>query len=200
MKNLIEASNAIYDQAAAAGQSPAERVRWTEIGQRTRYVEIFRLMGELDATISILDVGCGNGGFIPLLLSKGFQGTFTGVDINLRLLTEAKQAYPHCDWIEADILVDDPGKLDVVTMSGLFNVNVGQDDAWCFQMIRRMSQLARRRVVFNAITTHVNFIEPEMYYLDPGKTLDFIVENIGPILEISHHRPPYNYTVAIILD
>ena len=55
-------------------------------------------------------------------------------------------------------------EFDYVVNSGLFNVNVGQSLEWVYEFIKRMFVLAREILVFNAISTYVNFREEEMFY------------------------------------
>lgn len=50
--------------------------------------------------MNVLDIGCGNGRFYPLLKERGVE--YTGVDNSLGLLKEARHAFPNTVFVEAD--------------------------------------------------------------------------------------------------
>lgn len=51
---------------------------------------------------SVLDLGCGKGGFVPLLKLLGYDN-YTGIDLSSIALETANRNYPHCTFIHGDI-------------------------------------------------------------------------------------------------
>lgn len=49
-----------------------------------------KLLKQFDPNITVLDVGCGNGTLARALKSKGFSGSYLGVDMSAGLLEKAK--------------------------------------------------------------------------------------------------------------
>lgn len=195
-KPLLDSSNALYDEAFARGKNRHSRVCWDDASrQYHRFAEIYRSMDASDC--SVLDVGCGNGEFLRFLHFMGFTGSYTGVDINDSLLNEARESFPSHQFIKADILTDRLEEHDVVVMSGLFNLNFGQDISFAYDFVATMYSRCKHRTIFNALTSHVNFREESMFYLDPSALMSFIITNISPRVEIRHGFVPYNYTVSI---
>ena len=47
----------------------------------------------LDKNISVLDVGCGNGQLLPLLLNNSADFEYTGIDFSVPLLRKAKEVF-----------------------------------------------------------------------------------------------------------
>ncbi len=68
---------------------------------------------------------------------------------------------------------------------------------WGEQMLVALFNLCRKKLIFNAISTHVNFRQEEMFYLDPAQTLQFVLENLSSQCVLEHGALPYNYLVAI---
>jgi SAM-dependent methyltransferase len=195
-KGLLQQSNALYDKVALTEQTPQSRACWTDIyRQYHRFAEILKSINDTNG--SLLDLGCGNGELLRFLNFMGFTGRYTGVDINLHLLDEARRRYPDHTFLEADIFKDEVAPHDFVVMSGLFNLNFGQDWQFIKDFIERMYTLCNHCVIFNAISTHVNFKDESMFYINPADLADHILRNISSRMELRHGFVPYNFTITI---
>ena len=84
-----------------------------------------------------------------------------------------------------------------MVLSGAFNFNVGQDHDWLFAFVHRMAKAARRRVIFNAVSTYVNFREDSMFYVDPAALIGYVAGRISRRFELRHHFIPCNFTFCI---
>ena len=73
--------------------------------QRQRPVDDLLARVPLDAANRIYDLGCGDGRVTNLLVDRWPEATITGVDNSAAMLTEARDAAPEIDWIEADIAI-----------------------------------------------------------------------------------------------
>lgn len=79
--------------------------------------KIRKLAGRV-SNLSMLDVGCGTGGYsIPL--AKQFAIKLTGIDVSKEMLEKARAKYPNGNWILGDIESIDfeENSFDVVLMS-----------------------------------------------------------------------------------
>lgn len=75
-------------------------------------------MKENRETLSLLDVGCGTGGYsIPLAVKHGLQ--LTGIDVSEEMLTQAERKYPEARWLLEDFEEASlgAGSFDIVLMS-----------------------------------------------------------------------------------
>ena len=103
---LIRRSKEIYDEAARTGQDRFARVLagdWHR--QYYRFGEILHFMDALDArTTTVLDIGCGNGEFLNYLNFHGFVGSYHGIDVNVRLVEEAKKTFPFAAFTVTDLM------------------------------------------------------------------------------------------------
>lgn len=203
--DLIKRSNVLYDEAYAKGDDRITRVKGGELyRQYYRFSEIVNFLdGITSEPFSILDIGCGNGELLHYLNYRGFSGQYTGVDINESLLVEAKEQFPSSQFqnvslLNSNILSDETIMLhDYVVLSGVFNIDISQDDNFHKSIIKRMFSLSRRKVVFNAASSHVNYQHPAMYHIDPSKLIDWVAREVTKKFELRHHFLPYNYTVCL---
>jgi SAM-dependent methyltransferase len=101
------------------------------------------LLGDTSTTrtLSVLDVGCGNGRFGVFLRESGFNIAYHGIDNSAALLDKARAALPDASFELRDIVEKPPdtGEYDLV---GLFGVLHHVPDATDRQRLMRM--LAQR--------------------------------------------------------
>lgn len=201
-QKIIRKSKQIYNKVAGKYGISSKSVLWDD--SQTQY---FRFLGLTESLVhhgneSVLDVGCGNAELYKFLNFTGFRGDYTGYDINQKLLKQARQRFGNrIEVYNKDIMEDKvKKKFDLVLMSGLFNLDVGQDIEWVHEFLKKMFALCKRGISFNAISTHVNFKEKGMFYLSPEETLRFCIDHLSPRVLLTHHNLPYNYTVTVFKD
>lgn len=200
---IVRRAIALYDEAVDRHGVSSRSVLWDS--RQTQYLRFHELIRNLDiqnARKSVLDVGCGNAELYRFLNFLGFRGRYTGYDINRKLLRQAKKRFGgRIEVFRKDILAQAcRRRFDYVLMSGLFNANVGQDAAWVKRFLARMFSSCDEALSFNAISTHVNYRDGKMFYLDPEDTLRFCIERLSRRVTLAHHNLPYNYTITVFRD
>lgn len=73
-----------------------------------------------DKKISILDIGCGNGGLLSLFEAEKKDFSYTGVDISGQAIARLKERFPKYRFVEVDIEKDTfcaGEKFDVIVLS-----------------------------------------------------------------------------------
>lgn len=199
---VVKKNNALYDKAVAKHGVCSSSVLWDDQqSQYFRFNELLKFVNLEDSQTSILDVGCGNGELYKYLNFLGFRGKYCGTDVNLTLINQAKKRFKDAEFIHADIIDKKfKTKYDYVLTSGLFNTNAGQSIDWIQTFIKKMFILSRKATLFNAISSHVNYRDEDLYYLSPSEILGWIIKNISPRVTLAHHNLPYNYTVAVFKE
>lgn len=189
----------IFNEALQKYGISSSSVLWNDPqSQYFRFSELIKHIDLHDPNKSLLDIGCGNCELYKYLNFSGFRGTYTGYDINEKLLNQAKIRFRNINVKCVDILNDDTsGKYNYVLMSGLFNTNAGQSTEWTYSFIKKMFALCLDSTAFNAISTFVNYKQDEMYYLDPLSTVNYCIKELSPRVTLCHHNLPYNYTITI---
>jgi len=99
--------------------------------------------------ISILDLGCGNGGMSAYLHNRGVRVRYTGVDFSEPLLQAAREAHPAAMFVQDDVetLANVKGPFDVALYSHVLEM-LGSPQL----SLQRAAKLAR--------TVVVRFFEP----------------------------------------
>ena len=202
-QQIVAKAVTLYDASYEKYGDSSDAVHWGN--QQSQYLRFFQLIKGVDfqdKDISILDVGCGNGELFKFLHFCGFSGSYHGIDVNESLLSLASKKYKNYGnrvrFSRIDLLNDRfEESFDYVLMSGLFNSDYGQDFAWVCSFIKEMFDKCNNAVIFNALSTHVNFRNDSLYYISPSELINYLIVNISPFVNLVHNIPPYNYQVEL---
>ncbi|BCG62732.1 MAG: hypothetical protein methR_P0382 [Methyloprofundus sp.] len=197
-QDIIDNSNKQYDQRGKQYPGTSKAVFWDD--QQTQYLRFHEIVKHMDLGehSTVLDVGCGNAELYKYLNFNGFKGEYKGYDINEELLNQARKMYPDIVVAKLDILAEPINeRFDYVVLSGLFNLNYGQNIEWVEQMLTVMYGLANKKMIFNAISSYVNYQQDEMFYINPSTLLDFVLRNLSTQVVLEHGALPYNYLMAV---
>ena len=142
--------------------------------QRCRF-DVFRRVLEqcsLASGFSVLDVGCGMTDLASYLDGSCLSATYIGVDITYALLAEARRRSPGRCVLQADVFAAPPfapGAVDVCYCSGVFNLNLGNNEAFALQALPRLARLSRSVAVANFLHCRTSDPYPHCYYFDPDR-------------------------------
>lgn len=173
------------------------------VTQRRRFTEITRPIADL-AKASVLDVGCGLGHLYPFLLERGFLGEYSGIDVNPTFVEQCRRKMPGMRFEVVDVSQKPPPwRADYLVLNGVFNNP--REKPWDFLVasLRNMFAAADRAIVFNAMSTYVDFFDPALVYFDPGEVFRFCKEELSPLVDLNHSyqvRPgviPFEFTIVV---
>jgi SAM-dependent methyltransferase len=155
-----------------------------------------------DAAPSLLDVGCGYGGFLAYLRSREIAVEYTGVDVVQSMIDHASEAFPDASWVCADVFDLEPTQpFDYVVCNGILTqkleATIPEMDAYAHRLIETMFGLCRRGIAFNLMSTHVNYMADNLYYCNPVELLAWCLTVTGRI-RMDHLYPPlHEYTMYL---
>lgn len=173
----------------------------------TQYERFSQLINPLQAYkpsgFSICDVGAGVCDLHRFLQAKQIQHDYTGIEIVQEMVDTAKRAYPQINIINQDILADNyQQKFDFCVLSGAFNLPGDTDrNDWLnfiLAVIKKMYALSEIGIAFNALTAYSTFNAPELFYLDPTITIDYIKQNLSRHCQVLMSSPLYEDTYVVI--
>lgn len=156
----------------------------------------------LEAVSSVLDVGCGFGDLYPYLRSRGYAGTYRGIDFIPELIETGRRAYPEAD-LEVGDLTDLRGSesFDLVLASGLFNARLSHSDNWenLTSTLRLMHRCSRVAAAADFLTSHVDFTRDDLAYTSPEDVFTF-AKSVTRRVALAHHYLPFEFAICLYRD
>ncbi|MBI5664539.1 MAG: class I SAM-dependent methyltransferase [Nitrospirae bacterium] len=173
-----------------------EAVGWSSKGQLLRFQAMLDA-GDVNNN-TVLDFGCGKGDFYGFLKGRGIQVEYSGLDINEKLISLARQKYPDGDFrvfdIDKDVLDKD---FDYIFLCGVFNLELAGDDEMIKSTLFTLFRHCRKVLAFNALSSRDPKKDFELHYVSPEELLDFALKNLSPHISVSHDRIPYDFTMYV---
>lgn len=146
---------------------------------------------------SLLDVGCGLGDLDTFLISRDIAVDYTGVDILQDMIDCAKRKHPQKDF-RCINLFDTEHELDrqydIVFTSGIFNLNLGNNEVFFQKAMEVFFALAGEMVVFNMLHEKSPDPDPTYYYTHPDKIRRYL-ERFEADVRIVEGYLPNDFTV-----
>lgn len=128
--------------------------------------------------LSLLDVGCGVGSLLDYLNTKRVKVSYVGVDILPQMVLLAKEFHPNNVFLHQNIFEDNPFpnySFDVVFASGIFNLDLGNNEKFMQEALSLFGKLSSKYIVFNCLSTTSLDKEAGYAYMDKS-TIPYIIK------------------------
>lgn len=193
-------------QARLAEHGPsAEAVQYAD--RDSQYAR-FAVLADIDRNMtSVLDVGCGLVDFWRYLRGTGSQARYCGVEIVPEFVDLATQAMADDPAASAHLMdaetEDLPGGCQYAVLSGVFNNRMADNWGFMTATLKRMWNAAEDGIAFNAMSTHVDYRDDALWYVDPAEVLAFCKAELGghPVLRHDYvTRPggfPFEFAIYV---
>lgn len=150
MDSFRQALVALYECLGTAN-SAHQQVGYSSRLQQLAFYEI--LLGVagrqgLDGC-SVLDAGCGWGGFYEFLRGRGMVVRYTGVDLVPHLVSEARRRFPSAWFVLGDLIELDLPQADYVVASGLFDYRLPGMEERLRRSVAALYRSCRRGLAWN---------------------------------------------------
>jgi len=181
------------ERFAKHGPGP-KAVQYTD---RESHLARFEVIAGVDPDMtSVLDVGCGLGDFCHFLRARDNAARYHGVDIVPEFIEAASKVFAEDQAASVSLLDAEldrlPGGFDYAVLSGVFNN--AMDDNWGFmtRTLHQMWQAAEKGIAFNAMSTYVDYRDPDLFYVDPMEVFAFCKSTLGghPVLRHDYSVRP----------
>ena len=151
---------------------------------------------------SLLDVGCGYGGLADLISDKGLHVDYCGIDMCAAMIEVASKRHVNAKWIVGDIMsLDLDMRFDYVVCNGVLtqklDVSLRVMDEFLRRLVARIFRQCRVGVAFNVMTTHVNYMMPNLYYKNPAELIAWCMTELTTRIRVDHAYPLYEYTLYL---
>ncbi len=167
--------NLKYFNALLAESTDEHRVvAQSKISHLKRFEKLLEL-GDFNNK-SVLDVGCGIGGFADFLRAKGIVCDFTGIDIVPGMIDIAQKNHPDIKhkFYTFDIVENElAGSFDYVVSNGPLNLrfdgSVNMEST--MRMIRAMYRLSSLGAAITMTSAYTRKPDPHTYYYNPVEVI-----------------------------
>ena len=176
------------------GSDPKALKYVRRIQQEKRYTMMADI-GTIDRQGSVLDVGCGLGHFCNFLRKYGWEGKYTGIDINPDMIKACKKKFmatPENTFICKDILLKNfDKKYDYVFCGATLEIRPQFTNPirYVVKMVEKMFSLTNKVLSFEVYTDKVDFMRDDSTYISPAYLLDFCYSLTSRLVFRNDQRP-----------
>ena len=171
-----------------------------------------RLMFEniqLNKKSSVLDFGCGTAQLYKFLKKKKFEGKYLGIDISRKIVEFNKKEFiknKNVKFLNINLISSNSKlktKFDYTVVSGTFNNNTGNNWIWMKKALKILFKLTKKTLIFNNLSTHVDYKEKNLFYVRPEKIFHFCKKNLSEFIIIRNDYSlkknflPYEFTTFV---
>lgn len=181
------------------GASP-RGVDWNgEDGQLLRFEQLLKLLPE-DQAMTVCDVGCGYGAFLPFLTLQRPLGRYLGVDVSPEMVASASALHGSSRFFVGS---EAPEVVDYIVASGIFNVRmdlpVREWTAYIERTLENFHTKSRRGFAFNCLTSYADpdRMRPDLHYADPLTLFDWCKRRFSSRVALLHDYPLYEFTLLV---
>lgn len=193
--DFIENNKKIFEESFAKYGDHPKSCHWDE-KMAFRYEELVNSI-DLDGS-SILEIGCGIGGFYDYCINdRNIRNiTYKGIDLVEGMIDLARRKYPEAEFEVCNILEQElPEQYDYVIMCGLFNIASSTADMK--KILAETFKYCKKAMAFNFISTYVNFLDEEMSYHNPEEVFTFCAKHLNRKIRLNHHYEKCDVSVVV---
>ncbi|HET6515257.1 MAG TPA: methyltransferase domain-containing protein [Thermodesulfovibrionales bacterium] len=185
-----------FEKTLAMHGDRPESVGWNARGQPLHYEALLDI-GNIEGA-KILDFGCGRGDFYRFLKDRNISVDYTGLDINERMISLAREKFPECRFGVLDSEKNElTEEFDYIFLCGVFNLKVQGLDETIKETIERLFRRTRIALAFNALSAHNPRKDCALHYIFPEEIFQFAVKNLSPTVSLRHDRMAYDFVIFV---
>ena len=150
----------------------------------------------------LLDVGCGLGSFFEYLKRNKIEASYTGVDILPEMIAYAKKKHNEGVFSCLDIFdgkTKFPGDFDVVYASGIFNLDLGNNEEFVAKALERFFDLAKEIISFNLLHRDSPDKEDNYFYTNPDFICGLLKKYKGRFYEVEYYHSYQKNDFTVII-
>jgi 2-polyprenyl-3-methyl-5-hydroxy-6-metoxy-1,4-benzoquinol methylase len=204
MNPISETLRQHYSEKFALHGASSQGVDWgaNEANVLLRYQKMLEVIKHPEGRPSLLDVGCGYGGLLSYANDKKIELDYTGIDVAENMIEWARANQAGGIFTVGDVMHHEfEGQFDYVVCNGILTQKLDTTnlamDQFAAQLIKRMFSLCKVGIVFNVMTTKVNYFSNNLYYRNPAELFSWCLSEISSHIRLDHSYPLFEYTLQI---
>ena len=184
---FIKTKNAYEKQISNHGFSPRGVFWQSDNTQQSRFETLIKAikLSDQNGKVSISDFGCGYGALYQYIKNKPFMkdSLYIGYDIVDSFINEAKQRFPHSEWICSEKILKET---DYIFISGTFNMafdkSISEWENYLENQLKECYAKTKKVLAFNLLYSEKAKIEQNLYYSEISKVFKFCDSHLGSTL------------------
>ena len=189
-----------YNKLAKKHGNDVKALHWPSVERQEAPFQAFMRHVDFQDS-SVMDIGCGFGDFFQFMKRHNIDIKYYGFDISEKLIDMGKSKYPE---VANRLQVLDATnatlpQTDYAVISGTFNLKTTDNWALITKTVANCFKSVNKAVLFNLISTYVDFQEPHLSYIAPEKIFAY-AKTLSPFVDIINNYNPYEYMVAIFKE
>ena len=175
--------------------------------QETRMMVLLKDL-KIKKNEKILDFGCGTGHLYKFFKKKKLNIHYTGIDVADKIIQYNIKIYknnPRVKFINFDILNTNKriGNYDYVFISGTFNNKIKNNWVWMKKCLKFLFQRTKKVLVFNNLSSYVDYYDKNLFYIKPEKVFSFCKKNLSLYVAIANNYEikkgviPFEFTTFV---
>lgn len=200
MRNqILNKVNEYYSNKIEEYGPTSQGVDWN--GKESHFLRFEQLCKVLpkSSRFSLLDYGCGYGSLLEFLAEKKIKSDYTGYDISLEMITQAKKIFPKHHFIpnlESSLY-------DYTIANGIFNVKLDcEEKKWgkyIHKTLHEINELSKKGFSFNLLTSYsdIELMKEYLYYANPLELFDYCKKNFSRNISLLHDYDLYEFTIIV---
>lgn len=168
--------------------------------------EAFLEMG-IFSNATILDIGCGHGGFLEFCKQRNppIPIQYTGIDIVPELIKGARLRHPEATFMDGDVLGD---VLDIyipshdfIIANGTFNFRFSKGNNYevVEAFLSKCFPMANKALAVSLMSTYVDYQTDLLYYYDPAEMFRF-AKSLTKRVILRHDLPMFDFILCLYPD
>jgi SAM-dependent methyltransferase len=161
----------------------------SEAAQRLRFKQ---LIGNIDLNNkTILDVGCGTGNLLEYINGEFHNIEYTGIDVLPHMIERAVQKRLNGKFVYMDLFKNNPYEnksFDVIFSSGIFNLNLGNNQEFLLDAVEIFQNLSRESVSFNLLWDKSEDKDEKYFYFSPEEVQGILNSKYQENWNVSVHK------------
>lgn len=167
-----------------------------------RYQVMKNMLSSKHRKFSLLDVGCGYGGFLGFLKKYNYCMDYTGIDISDLMIDYAKRAYKDSIFLNEDYLNHScKFQYDYIICNGILTQKLDSSlldmEAYLKLLIYKMFNDCKIGCCFNLMSSRVNYYSSHLFYRHPSEVITYCLSELTPYLKVDHSYGLYEFTVYL---
>ena len=209
MSSYKQIANHYKEKFNQFGATP-QGLDWDNEENMNKRYQVMLDLTQGEENISLLDFGCGYGGFYNFLIKNQHHNfiNYSGVDINENLIIKARELYPNGEFFQSDInrnTLDcdlfDMKMWDYVVMNGVFTVkqNLSQEEMIDFMCsaLEKIWSKTNKGIAFNCMSKILDYERDDLFHVSFDQLSQWIYDNLSSKFTIRQDYGLREFTMYI---